>query len=116
MFRFIRQAISTVILLVITYVVISLYYGGDKFLWLGEKVQETGQRVKQISETAAEKADELRAKKDSLDALYQQAKNVYHRFLGSKDKDEDKEKIVKKDINDRKDKYARDSKRADQDN
>ncbi|MBF0337643.1 MAG: hypothetical protein HQL05_07390 [Nitrospirae bacterium] len=104
MFRLIRRVISAIILGSIAFLVIALYYGGDKFLWFGTKAQEVGQEVKQLSEKAAEKADEINVRKDSLSDLYKRAVAVYHGFLGVKSKPADKNTTNRKDNDEGKDK------------
>ncbi|MBF0537755.1 MAG: hypothetical protein HQL03_05815 [Nitrospirae bacterium] len=118
MFKLIRRAISIIILAAIVFLVIALYYGGDKFLWFGTKAQEAGHSVKQFSEKAADKADEIKSKKDSLSDLYHRVIEIYDRFLrflGLRYSQEDKA-LKDKTLNDRKDKDEGNKKRANQDN
>ncbi|MBF0565299.1 MAG: hypothetical protein HQK89_08655 [Nitrospirae bacterium] len=82
MFKLIRRIIFLAILLVIAFVVIAIYYGGDKFRWLGDKAEKAGHSLKDISKTAAKDADEMKRNKDYFKVLSRSAKEAYDSLTG----------------------------------
>jgi len=75
-FKLLRRFICLIVIAVITFVMLSLWSGGEGFRWLGE-------RLKQQSDLVGEKADMLRVKGErALKAI----EDMRDRIRGKKEK------------------------------
>lgn len=77
MFKLIRRLIFLFIIAVIVFVAISLYSGGEKFRWLGKKVERESERV-------GDKADKLKEKSETVMKGIEKTKEKVKDLTGNK--------------------------------
>lgn len=80
MFKLLKRLIFVLILAAIAFVVISALSGGERFRWLGKKVEQQSEKV-------GDEADKLKAKSDKVLKGLDKTKEKVKEFTGSK-KDE----------------------------
>ncbi len=78
MFKLIRRLILFAILIAVAFVVISVLSGGEKFRWLGKKVEQQSEKV-------GEEADRVKAKSEKFLKCIDKTKEKVKEFTGSKE-------------------------------
>lgn len=81
MFKFITKLILLCILIFIVFIALSVYSGGEKFRWLGKKVEQESKKV-------GEKADQIKEGSETVIKGIEQTTEKVKEFTGSKSKDE----------------------------
>ena len=79
MFKLLWRIISTCIIVLLTFLILSLTSGGEKFRWFGKEVQKQSEKVGEI-------ADEIREKGEWITTGLEWAKGKFREVTDGKGK------------------------------